>query len=466
MIRLSLWVLGLSVYAAACGSEPPPPAPTVALATPVRGVVQVTRDDHTVEASSALRIEEGATLTAGDAGPVSIDTDRGAWVLLDRGGAMTLELDALTLDSGRIFVDSGPTESVIETAHGTLSAAEATFAVDVVDGAVEVYCASGELTYRQEEEGGQLAAGETVRLTATEAVAGAAELWDDWTGGLADPTPRPKEKAGFIGVLAGRRFDQLGTARRALPIRGQNVQVRIQGDLAETTVEQTFFNARSEELEGIYSSRIPEGAVVSSFEVDTGAGFRPSHPQVMRTEQYHVPFGPPNLGGSRLAYDGPGRVRARIYPVTPGATIRVRLGYTEWLERRERLRTYVYPMRGDGAPPLIGEFVLQVDASGTPTSGFRAGMGAEVEGTQVTLRRSDFYPTADFYLDLVDVGAAETAKIYQARPAAEDLDDERYVLVDIPTAGFHEDSSEAPLDLVVVVDVSGATENEDLELAR
>ena len=56
-------------------------------------------------------------------------------------------------------------------------------------------------------------------------------------------------------------------------MRGHEVRAVIRGDLAVTDVTQTFFNARSEELEAEYVVRLPETAIVKSFAVDTGNGW-------------------------------------------------------------------------------------------------------------------------------------------------------------------------------------------------
>ena len=48
-----------------------------------------------------------------------------------------------------------------------------------------------------------------------------------------------------------------------------DVKVRIDGYLAVTEIEQTFFNPRSEYLEGVYAVRLPESAILESFAVGT-----------------------------------------------------------------------------------------------------------------------------------------------------------------------------------------------------
>ena len=52
------------------------------------------------------------------------------------------------------------------------------------------------------------------------------------------------------------------------------------------------------------------------------------------------------------------------------------MNLTKWLDRRGDMRTYVYRMQsGENAPPLVGEFSLEVDASDAGAGAYRAGMG-------------------------------------------------------------------------------------------
>lgn len=464
----------LACVTVGCG-DPPPPAPTVAVAEVIRGSFRLEREEHSQPVSGPTRVEQQSTaITSGD-GRGSLRLDNGAWVLLDRNTSAKVELGKLTLEAGRLWIDATDAEqTTLVTAHGELTAQNATFAVRLTDGGASVYCGSGEITYRTEQGDGQLAQGETLTLGGGAPRTEPTAMWDDWTGGLADPTPRTTEGPAYIGVLAGRRLDEAGHARTPLPIRSHEVKASVREDLAATEVIQTFFNARSDVLEAEYTIRLPEGAIVSGFAVDSGFGFQDGAVGTMATENgYYLSWSDPSMPTSRLSYDGPDRLRARVYPVQPGATIRVKLAYTQWLDRRGGMRTFVYPMHSGSTAPLIGEFTLEVDASDADAGAYRAGMGARVEGGRIVLRQSDFRPHADFYLDLIDADERSTdiayAHVVQSPGFENPEGDEKYVLVDIPTESLVDDDDEGespPLELVLLLDVSGATDPEDLEVAR
>lgn len=476
-VRLLVLGLVLNLSFSACGDDPPPPpAPTVAMAEVIRGDFSLRRGEQLTPVRAPARVEEETTVLSGPGGRGSLRMDSGAWVLFDRDSSAVVRLEGLTLEGGRLWIDAARAEETrVDTGHGTVSALGATFAVALEGAEAHIYCGSGEVTYQSDDGEGRLVQGETLVLGAGDPRVEAAELWDDWTGGLSDPSPEPPHGPSYVGVLRGRRIDQLGQARTALPIRSHEVSAAFRGDLVETTVIQTFFNARSDVLEAEYGVRMPADAIVTDFSVDQGGGFSPGVVAPMATNDgYDLAWAPAATATSRLTWDGPERLRARINPVPPGATVRVSITYTEWLERRGELRTWVYPMERGADAPQIGEFVLEVDASGAHAQAYRAGMGAVVEGGHVVLRRSDYRPTADFYLDLVDAGPPDgaVARAYVTSVSNSDAPegDEKYVLFDLPTAGI-EDSDDAPpidhpLELVLVVDVSGATDDEDLELSR
>ncbi len=479
------WIgASIALLLLACGgTAPPPPTSTVASAEIIRGSLVLTRDGGEETLLDRGRVETGATATTSSDGRAALLHDRGAWVLMDRGAAVTATLEGLTITTGRIWIDaSSADETVLSTAHGRLVVSGAAFAMAIDGAGTTVYVGSGEVTWHGQDGSseGQVMQGETLTLPASGAPSVAPEaLWDDWTGGLADPARGRLRTRDPVGTLRGRAPYEYGVARTPLPVRSHEVHVSIEGDLAVTEVVQTFFNARSDTLEGVWQIRIPDGAIVESFAVNNGYGFMESVPQPIQLNSgYALNWMGNDFYDNRLSYDGPGRLRARIYPIANGATVQVRIRWTEWLARSGDRRTYVYPMRGDGEPPLLGEFILDVDTTRAAASAFRAGMGAVSEPGRVALRMSDHRPRADFTLDLYDAaGAAHapaTAYVVSGNAEAGSVateGDERYVLFDLDGAAITEAAGGAaaeasPLSLVLLLDSSGATDPEDLEIAR
>ncbi len=467
---LTLLTAGTAIFSAC--TKAPPPAPTAAWVQPGRPGVVVQRAGQTLPVTAALRIEEDSLVQTPAGVRSSLFLDRGAWVLLDEKTTVQVGEKRLEVRTGRAWIDArGGDEIEIVAGDGKvmLNAKGAGLSVSQSGSDAQIYCAAGQVTWKVGAGGGRLESGLSLLFKAGEARETAQALWDDWTYGLAEPGPlRPLEAAG-VGQLAARRPGDLGTARTPLIVRQHDVRVRIERDLAVTEIEQTFFNPRSELLEGQYSVRLPERAILQEFAV----GQEDSTPQVGQVVA-SVRAGTTSAYDSftaQLEWAGAGRYRGIVRDIRPGKTKVVRLRYAEWLPHYQvrgavgSRRTYVYPMGQSAAAlagnaPNLGEFSLEVDVSRAEIGGLSAGLGAKNEGSRVVMRRSDFRPAADFVLDLIDPKSRKSDRLEAYRSDSEGV---RYFLAQ-PVL----DPGPPPeqLDLVLVVDVSAATDEARLDLGR
>jgi len=454
------------VFSAAC-TQPPPPAPTVAFAEAARPGVTLSRGSEKSGLVEGRRVEDGSELTTPEAARASLRLDGGGWALLDAKSRVKVGAAALEVLAGRVWIDArAGAEVAVKVPGGTLTATQAGFAVEVAsDGAARAYCVSGQLTYAAKSSN-RLEAGMAVAVAKDGAASESPEAqWDDWTGGLAEPgPPRALEPAG-VGLLAARRSDELGAARAPLIVRRHDVRTTIDGDRVIADVEQVFFNPRSEVVDGLYTLRLPPGAIPVAFEVQPGDGISPGVMQAVGPTV--VPLGRRGAGvpGVALEWAGGERYRARVPSLQPGKTVAVRVRWVEWLARRGPRRTWVYPM-GGGSPPLLGELSLEVDTQRAGAAALEAGMGARVEGHKVVLRKSDFRPRADFALDLLDKKEAPAgpALYVEKQTIAREVGD-GYALVQLDSSQLVGAAPES-LDLVIVVDVSAGTDPGRLDLER
>jgi TonB family protein len=453
------WV-GLALLAGC--SKPAPPAPTVGLAEAARSGVVLVRGDETIPLTTDRRVESGAELRTPDAGRATVRLDGGSWALLDAKSSVVLSEGKITVQKGRVWIDARDVDTLtVGVPGGTITATASGFAVEVTKDQALAYCVSGQLTYAAATSN-RLEAGMAVKISPTGNAKEEPEgQWDDWTGGLAEPgPPRAPDPAG-VGMLSARAASEIGEARSPLIIRRHDVRTRIDRDFAVTDVEQVFFNPRSDEVEGVYTVRLPRGAILGGFHVlatdenpSTDPGSWIADPVIVGQARNGE-----SVVGSALEWAGPSRYRARLATVAAGKTVTVRLRYMEWLTRRGARRTWVYPM-GGGQSPLLGEFSLEVDTTRAAAGPLEAGMGARVEGGKVILRKSDFHPHADFALDLLDPEKRpQGLSIYRAQGP----DAAGYVLVNAePPVG----KTPASLDLVLVADTSAGTDPTRIDLER
>ncbi|MCB9592666.1 MAG: hypothetical protein H6719_08030 [Sandaracinaceae bacterium] len=450
---------------------------TLATVERVRG--EATLEESTVERVG--RVAPSQALTIGDGGLTRLSLDSGPWGLLDAAARVTIVDEAtIALEAGRMYAEAGEGEELFVTAgERSIRVSDASVSA-TLEGDLAVYVVRGEVSWTAGEARGIARAGEQLTL-GSEPATTPVTLWRDWTGGLARPGPSDARGPEGVGVLEARVPDEIGQARWPLVIRRLDVQVRIVGDLAVTEVEQVFFNPASEMVEGLYRIRVPEEAVLQRFAVDRDGhmvdGYVREKAQAQAAYQAQVYRGS-QLDPALLEWVAPGRYRARIYPIRPGETRRIVVRYAEWLApiAEGGPRLYRYPMGGGRDAPRVQELSVAVDVEEAEVERLRAGMGAAVEGGRVRLRRSDFAPRSDFWLELY--GSPQGQRAWRAPheppPRAPDARtvvgeaDERdyfYLPLHLPERLFA-DARATGVDLVIVADVSAGTDRSHLELGR
>ncbi|MFK7985439.1 MAG: VIT domain-containing protein [Sandaracinaceae bacterium] len=476
VLRLSSCVLFTAVLAGGCGDD--------ASLDRTLATLSLVRGDATVGDEPLVQTARAATqsLSVGDASLARLALDSGSRLLLDAGSEVAIEDEfTVSFTEGRLYGEAGEGELLqLSTAHGVTRARDAAFSARIDDG-LRLYVVRGEVTFCVESACQHVGAGNELHATSAATEVTPVRLFQDWTGGLAQPGPADARGAAGLGVLEARVPDEVGLARWPLVIRRLDVRVRIEADLAVTEVEQVFFNPASETVEGTYRIRVPETAVLQRFAVDRSGrlvdGYVREKAQARQAYEAQVYRGS-TLDPALLEWVAPGRYAARIYPIRPGETRRIVIRYAEWLapggEGGPRL--YRYPMAAGRNAPHIQEMSLVVDLEGAAAQHVRAGMGAAIEEGRVALRRSDFAPHADFWLELDGGEPSQRAwrADHEPPPRAPDAAavfgeaDERdywYLPLRLPQDLFADAQSDG-VDLVIVADVSAATDREHLELGR
>ncbi len=485
-MRSGWLVVGMALGAilfAACGDDEGTLSQTVATVRPVRGEVHVGDSDARVP--RVARIAAGDRLITGEDGLARLTLDQGSSLLLGPGSEASIDAEGvLTLSAGLAFADvlSGD-QLEIATERGTVRVADAGASIEVSDVGTGVYVVRGEVAFRAGEARGAVRAGEELKLSAGAPAIAAATLWEDWTGGLARPGPADSDAPEGVGTLEARVPDEIGQARWPLAIRRLDVRVRVEGDLAITEVDQEFFNPASETVEGLYRVRVPRTAVLQRFAVDRNGqlvdGYVREKAQARQAYEAQVYRGSTD-DPALLEWDAPGAYRARIYPIAAGETRRIVVRYAEWLARPApgAPRIYTYPMGGGARAPHVQELAITCDLGHASATSLRAGLGAAIEGTSVELRQSDVRPRADFWLELIDADSPEVLTAERAphqppqrAPGSRVITneaDERdywYLPVVLPESLFGEQQDEG-IDVIVVADVSAATDRSHLELGK
>jgi Ca-activated chloride channel family protein len=478
-------IWGALALTAGCGGAPADVDRTVASVATVRGESQLTVEGADAEVVRARsRALPGAVLATAEAAQAIVELDSGPRLLVDSAARVTIAAeDSVGVGAGRAYAESHAGDALSIAAGGALlRAADAALSIEAREGGATVYVVRGEVSWRRGDERGVARAGEELALTDASAAITPAVLWNDWTGGLVRPGPESETVAPGMGVLEARVPDEVGQARWALTIRRLDVRVEIEGDLAITEVEQEFFNPASETVEGLYRVSVPERAVLQRFAVDREGQMVDGY--VREQQQARAAYEAQVYRGSTddpalLEWDAPGRYRARIYPIQPGEVRRIAIRYAEWLSRASDggPRLYRYPMGGGERAPHVQELAFVADLAHAGAARVRAGMGATIERDSVVLRRSDFRPRSDLWLEIFDAAQAPQ-RAYRAaheppprapgsRAIVHEADERDYWYLPLVLPERLGEAARAEgLDLVVVADVSAATDRSHLELGR
>lgn len=406
---VALVILGIGgVLFATMGAKPPRRSENLqARIELAAGTVRVDTGQGPQPVVSGTPLRPLAKVTATEGARALVRLSDGTGLFLRGGTTVQLAPDGTTLESGQLWMDAAAADRKPAVHHAgevTVSAAGAGLELTRTGETVSVYVARGLATV--EAPGGrvEVQAGERATVTGKSApVLKPVAFWDDWTGGMADHAAAAGLSGTGAGTLYGVDFGGSGgAAAQTLEISRQSVRAVIRDGLAETEVDQTFFNPGSRAVEGWYWFTIPLGAHVTGFALDADGtlveGELIEREQAKRhyeesAQQGHEP--------ALLEWVDGRTFRARIFPVPAAGSRRAVLRYLQRLPLVEGRLRFVHPLQSRD-PSRIGEFSLTVDLGEAGTQMELSTLDdARVEngGRLITMRRSGFKPLADFQLE-------------------------------------------------------------------
>jgi len=452
------------------------PAPVAAPAIEARlelaaGEVLITQADVETAANGPTALLSGAKVRTGDGARALMRLPDGSSAFLRGATAIELGSDHVQLHDGEYWLDA-PVVEREALAHRVgqvaVTAVDAGLSIRRDGGAVTVYVARGMAVVtgsggRVEVHAGELAHIDGDAAPAVEAVS----FWEDWTGGMADYGATVATVAAGNGEIYGiDRGGADGQPAARLQLKSQSVRAVVRNGLAETEVDQTFFNPAARAVEGWYWFSIPENASVTSFAVETNGALVEGE-LIERREAARKYTGAKRSGHAPaiLEWIDSRTYRARIFPILPSATRRVVLRYSELLPTARGKLSYVYPMASRNAL-RIGEFALSVDlgAEGRKMDiATLAEARVESNGEQVTMRRSGYTPQVDFQLEAALPEREPAVRVSRFGTGGESAD---YLMArytpDVDWAG----ATPPRADVVLVVDTSAGSDEATQRLQR
>ncbi len=420
------------------------------------------------EVRRVRRLALGDSIETDADGRARLRLDDGTAFVIDRGTRLVLKAGGVTLERGRLFVLGAPgARSEVDVGGATAIISAANVAVErpaASAATARIYAVNADVTVRAAGKDVPVAAGDTASVNGSEVKVAPERGFDDWTGGMAAPWGAKGPPRRAVGELWGRpQSAPAGDASSPLTLRAHDVRATITGEVAETEVRTTFFNAGSDTVVGDFRMAIPPGAIVSRFASARGDAVQEGHLALAARRQTVAV-----ASSLLLEWAGEGWLRGTLPSIPPGATVSVIVGYVEWLspqpkgDGKSAVVQYRYPMASDAAPPLVGEFSARVDATPSQPISIAAGLGARVDGQAVEVRRPDFRPTADLVVDVEIPAWTAPARLYLSPPGEDEAAGPTVLVRTETPAATKEDG----VTLAIVVDVSSSVEPSLLEAER
>src|SRR5690242_6086396 len=190
-----------------------------------------------------------------------------------------------------------------------------------------------------------------------------------------------------------------------LEVTSHQVKVKIDGQVAMTSIDQEFYNPNDQRLEGFYMFPVPKGAHIDKFSMEIArksveAELLPADKARGIYEDIVRKMRDPAL----LEYAGRDLFKVRIFPIEANAKKRITLSYTQVLKLDGGLASYVFPLNTEkySAKPVKNlSMKIDLDAKRPLKSIYSPSHNVEVKRHSATkavigFEASDTKPDTDF----------------------------------------------------------------------
>ncbi len=255
-----------------------------------------------------------------------------------------------------------------------------------------------------------------------------------------------------------------------LEVSSHHVDVKIDGQIAITSIDQEFYNPNDQRLEGIYMFPVPKGAHIDKFSMEIGGKMVDA--ELLRADkarQIYEDIVRKMRDPALLEYAGRDLFKVRIFPIEPRSRKPIKISYTELLRSDAGTVTYSYPLSTEkfSARPIKSlSLKVEVKTEQPLASIYSPSHKVEIrrDGPNravIGYESKDDKPDTDFQLvyssEKRDIGLS----LITHKSGGEDG---YFLLLAAPTVA--KETKPAPKDVVFVVDTSGSMAGAKLQQAK
>jgi Ca-activated chloride channel family protein len=255
-----------------------------------------------------------------------------------------------------------------------------------------------------------------------------------------------------------------------LEVSSHHVDVKIDGQVAITSIDQEFYNPNDQRLEGIYMFPVPKGAHIDKFSMEIGGKMVDA--ELLRADkarQIYEDIVRKMRDPALLEYAGRDLFKIRIFPIEPRSRKPIKISYTELLRSDAGTVTYSYALSTEkfSARPIKSlSLKVEVKTEQPLASIYSPSHKVEIrrDGPNravIGYESKDEKPDTDFQLvyssEKRDIGLS----LITHKSGGEDG---YFLLLAAPTVA--KETKPAPKDVVFVVDTSGSMAGAKLQQAK
>jgi len=256
-----------------------------------------------------------------------------------------------------------------------------------------------------------------------------------------------------------------------LEVTYHRVNVKIDGQIATTLVDQEFYNPNPARLEGTFLFPVPKGAQIDKFSMDIGgkmaeAELLPAEKARKIYEDIVRKAKDPAL----LEYADRDVFKVRIFPIEPHSNKRIKISYTQVLKADAGLINYVYPLNTEkfSAKPIKDVSIkVELNSDRPLKSIYSPSHTVEIKrhgSTRATVgfEATDAHPDTDFALYFTPKKDELGVSLVTHKTGGED----GYFMLLVSPGDDVKDRRILPKDVAFVLDTSGSMAGKKLEQAK